>query len=50
MMISDIIKAPQPSQKPQSNFEVIATYDGCDVVKMEGSHLNESQYFIKCPK
>jgi len=43
-------RAPQPPQKPQSNFEVIATYDGCDIVKMERSVFYESQYFMRCSK
>lgn len=50
MMISVIIKAPQPSQKPQSTFEVIDTYDGCDILKMERLDLYEPQYFMKCSK
>ena len=43
-----VIRAPQPTQKPQSTFEVIDTYKGCDIVKMEGSHLYEPQYFMRC--
>lgn len=52
LMISTVIKAPETPQKPQTTFEVIATYDGCDIVKMKRSdlYLYEPQYFMRCPK
>jgi hypothetical protein len=49
-MIHIVIEAPETPQKPQTTFEVIANYDGCDIVKMEKSNFYEPQYFMRCPK
>jgi len=35
-------------QKPQSNFEVVDTYKGCDVVRWTQSNLAEYKYFLDC--
>ena len=53
MMLPLVINSsrqPQPQQKPQITFGVIATYGGCDIVKMERSDLYEPEYFMRCPK
>jgi len=37
-------------QKPQSNFEVVDTYRGCDVVRYTNPNLANYQYFLDCRK
>lgn len=37
-------------QKPQSNFEVVDTYKGCDVVRYDNPNLANYQYFLDCRK
>jgi hypothetical protein len=37
-------------QKPQSNFEVVDTYKGCDVVRYTNPNLANYQYFLDCGK
>lgn len=36
--------------KPQSNFEVVDTYKGCDVVRWTNHQLAEYKYFLHCEK
>ena len=38
---------PQP-EKPESNFEVVDHYKGCDVVRWTQSQLAEYKYFLRC--
>ena len=40
---------PQPP-KPQSNFEVVDHYKGCDVLRWDDSNLATYKYFLYCPK
>jgi hypothetical protein len=35
---------------PKSNFEVVDTYKGCDVVRWTKSNLAEYKYFLYCEK
>lgn len=35
---------------PKSNFEVVDTYKGCDLVRWTSSQLAEYKYFLHCPK
>jgi len=35
-------------QKPQSNFEVVDTYKGCDVVQWTRDNLATYHYFLHC--
>jgi hypothetical protein len=36
---------------PKSNFEVVDTYKGCDVVRWTGTHnLATYKYFLHCEK
>jgi hypothetical protein len=37
-------------QKPQSNFEVVDTYKGCDVVRWTQDNLATYHYFLDCRK
>jgi len=37
-------------QKPQSNFEVVDSYKGCDVVRYTNPNLANYQYFLDCRK
>ena len=40
---------PQP-EKPQSNFEVVDHYKGCDVVRWSDDMMATYKYFLYCPK
>jgi hypothetical protein len=42
-------EAPQPVAS-KSNFEVVDTYMGCDIIKRENKSVFESQYFMDCRK
>ncbi len=35
-------------EAPKSNFEVVDTYEGCDVVRWHYSMLAEYKYFLVC--
>jgi len=37
-------------QKPQSNFEVVDNYKGCEIVRWTQSNLAEYKYFLDCRK
>ena len=39
---------PQP-EKPQSNFEVVDKYKGCDLLRWTSSQLAEYKYVLYCP-
>ena len=43
---------PEPQQpvSSKSNFEVVDTYMGCDIIKRENKSVFESQYFMDCRK
>ena len=43
---------PEPQQPvaSKSNFEVVDTYMGCDIIKRENKSVFESQYFMDCRK
>jgi hypothetical protein len=46
---------PEPPVSPQpvvskSNFEVVDTYMGCDVVSWTQSNFAQYKYFLHCPK
>jgi hypothetical protein len=41
-------EAQQPDA-PKSNFEVVDTYKGCDVVRW-GNGFADYKYFLYCPK
>ena len=36
--------------KPQSNFEVVDTYKGCDLVRRSNRGLSDYKYVLYCPK
>ena len=42
-------EAQQPVAS-KSNFEVVDTYKGCDIIKRENKSVFESQYFMDCRK
>jgi hypothetical protein len=42
-------EAPQPVAS-KSNFEVVDTYKGCDVLKWGNGNLAEHKYLLYCPK
>ena len=46
----DGFRTPAEAQKPKTNFEVVANYQGCDIIRWENSMLAEYKYFMKCPK
>ena len=35
---------------PKTNFAVVDTYKGCDIIKRENKSVFESQYFMDCRK
>ena len=35
---------------PKTNFAVVDTYMGCDIIKRENKSVFESQYFLDCTK
>ena len=35
---------------PKTNFAVVDTYMGCDIIKRENKSVFESQYFMDCTK
>ena len=37
-------------EKPQSNFEVVDHYKGCDLVRWDDNNLATYKYFLHCPK
>jgi hypothetical protein len=46
---------PEPPVSPQpvaskSNFEVVDTYKGCDVVRWTQPNFAQYKYFLHCPK
>lgn len=48
--IFDGFRKPAEPSKPKTNFEVVANYQGCDIIRWENSMLAEYKYFMKCPK
>jgi len=42
-------EAPQQPDAPKSNFEVVDTYKGCDVVRW-GNGFADYKYFLHCSK
>jgi hypothetical protein len=42
-------EAQQPDA-PKSNFEVVDTYKGCDVVSWTQPNFAQYKYFLHCPK
>jgi len=40
----------QAPPKPESNFEVVDHYIGCDVLRWDDSNLATYKYFLYCPK
>jgi hypothetical protein len=42
-------EAPQPVAS-KSNFEVVDTYKGCDVVSWTQPNFAQYKYFLHCPK
>ena len=43
-------EAPKQPVPSKSNFEVVDTYKGCDIIKRENKSVFESQYFMDCRK
>ena len=43
---------PEPQQpvSSKSNFEVVDTYKGCDLLKWNNGNLAEYKYLLYCPK
>lgn len=49
-MVDVALDTKNPQQQPQSNFTVVDTYKGCDLVKWTDNQLAEYKYFLYCPK
>jgi hypothetical protein len=43
-------EAPKQPVASKSNFEVVDTYMGCDIIKRKNKSVFESQYFMDCRK
>jgi hypothetical protein len=46
-----MLKPPQPQNDtftPKTNFAVVDTYKGCDVVQWTDGHLATYRYFLHC--
>jgi hypothetical protein len=39
-----------PSPTPKTNFAVVDTYKGCDVVQWTDHHMATYKYFLDCSK
>lgn len=52
MLYSIVLQPSQPSQPApkKSNFEVVDTYNGCDVVQWNNGNLSNYKYFLDCKK
>lgn len=46
----DMKDPKEQPQTPKSNFEVVDTYKGCDVVRWSQYNLAEYKYFLDCRK
>jgi hypothetical protein len=52
-MLSVAVDTKDPKEQPitpKSNFEVVNTYQGCDVVRYAPHQAAEYKYFLHCPK
>lgn len=53
LSLSYVFLLPEDNIKPvepKSNFEVVDTYRGCDVVRWTNNQLAEYKYFLDCNK
>jgi len=48
--LSVFTQEDESEASPKSNFEVVDTYMGCDVVRWHYSTLAEYKYFLVCEK
>lgn len=39
----------RPQTQPTSNFEVVDSYRGCDVVRYDDNKMATYKYFLHCP-
>jgi hypothetical protein len=49
-MVNVALDTKEPEAQPKSNFEVVDTYKGCDVMRWTQSNLAEYKYFLYCEK
>lgn len=47
-MVFNVALDVKEPEKVKSNFQVVDTYKGCDVVRWENSMLAEYKYFLHC--
>ncbi len=40
----------KPQPQPQTNFQVVDHYKGCDLLQWSSSQLAEYKYVLYCPK
>ncbi len=45
-----MLKPQNPPVTPKSNFAVVDTYKGCDVVQWSDNQMATYKYFLDCPK
>ena len=50
MLFETILKPAAPEESaPKSNFEVVDSYKGCDVVRWSDNGMANYKYFLHCP-
>jgi hypothetical protein len=50
MLFETILKPAAPEvSTPKSNFEVVDSYKGCDVVRWSDNGMANYKYFLHCP-
>ena len=49
-MVGVAIDVKEPSKKnvKTSNFEIVDTYDGCDIIRWNSHNFAEYKYFMRC--
>lgn len=48
--ILSVNQGSNQSEEPQKDFEVVANYKGCDIIRWNNPTHREYQYFMKCKK
>ena len=47
-MLYSVVLQPSKPAPQKSNFEVVANYEGCDIIRWENSMFAEYKYFLMC--
>lgn len=49
-MVNVALDTKELQPQPKSNFEVVDTYNGCDVIRYTPDHSARYTYFLDCKK